>query len=182
MYMEKQTKPNTIVAQKFHLFLGRIEKSRLFSKFGRKTWWIISVVALLMIGGGVAYFQMNSADTQTAAADTLQTTTARKGDLVIYASGTGTLVALDEADLGFKASGQIKEINVKVGDKVEKGDVLAVMDNTNLQIKYTQAKRSLLELTSVASLASAEEAVATDETDLLTAINQLSYLISPEVY
>jgi len=180
--METQSKFKALLAKRVQPFFGKIENSRLFSKFGKKTWWGLVLVLALIIGGGVTYFQMNSTGDQTTTTETLQTTIARKSDLVIYASGTGTLVALDEADLGFKATGQIKEINVKVGDKVNKGDVLAVMDNSNLQIKYTQAKRALLELTSVASLASAEEAVATAETDLLSAINQLSYLISSEVY
>ena len=180
--MEKSPKLNTLVARKVSPILGRIESSKLFSRFGKKTWWIIFIVVALMIGGGVAYFQMNSADTQTTATDTLQTTIARKGDLVIYASGTGTLIAVDEVDLGFKTSGQVKEINVAVGDTVNAGDVLAVIDDSSTQVKYTQAKRNLLELTSVASVAAAEEAVAAAQTELVSAINQLSYLISPEVY
>ncbi len=180
--MEKTSKPNTLFAKKVRLFLGRIESSKLFSRFGKKTWWIIAIVAALMIGGGIAYFQMNSADTQTTVTDTLQTTIARKGDLVIYASGTGTLVAVDEVDLGFKSSGQVKEINITVGDTVSAGDVLAVIDDSSTQVKYIQAKRNLLELTSVAAVATAQEAVATAQTDLVTAINQISYLISPEVY
>ena len=180
--MEKSSKLNALFAPKNSPFLGRIESSKLFSKFGRKTWWIIAIVLVLMIGGGVAYYQMNSATTQTATTATMQTSTARKGDLVIYASGTGTLVALDEVDLGFKTSGQVQKINVEVGDTVKAGDVLAVIDDSSTQIKYTQAKRALLELTSVASVAAAEEAVAAAQTDLVTAVNQLSYLISPEVY
>jgi len=180
--MEKTSKPNTFFANRFRPFLGRIENSRLFSKFGKKTWWMIAVVTIFIIGIAVTYFQMNSTETQTAEIDTLQTSTARKGDLVIYASGTGTLIAMDEVDLGFKTSGQVKEINVEVGDKVKAGDVLAVIDESNTQIKYTQAKRNLLELTSAAAVASAEEAVADAQTDLATAINHLSYLISPAVY
>jgi RND family efflux transporter MFP subunit len=162
--------------------LKKIEHSRLFSRFGKKTWWIIIIIAILLAGGGVAYFQINSANAQATTIDTLQTTVARKGDLVIYASGTGTLTALDEVDLGFKTSGEVKEINVEVGDKVSAGDVLAVIDDSSTQIKYTQAKRTLLELTSVASVAAAEEAVAAAQTDVVSAINELSYLISPEVY
>jgi len=182
MYMEKQSKFKTLFAKRVSPFLGKIESSRLFSRFGKKTWCIIVIVLVLLVGGGVAYFQMNSTDTQTTATDTLQTTSARKGDLVIYASGTGTLIAVHEVDLGFKTSGQVKEINVAVGDTVKAGDVLAVIDDSSMQIKYTQAKRTLLELTSVSSVAAAEEAVAAAQTDVVSAINSLSYLISPEVY
>jgi RND family efflux transporter MFP subunit len=154
----------------------------LFSKFKKRTWWIIVIIVGLIAGGGVVYYETNSTDTQTATTDTLQTIIARKGDLTIYASGTGTLIAMDEVDLGFKTSGQVKEINVEVGDSVKAGDVLAVMDDSSTKIKYIQAKRNLLELTSVSSVATAEEAVAAAQTELVSAINQLAYLISPEVY
>ena len=162
--------------------VGKIESSRLFSKFGKKTWWMIAIVALLVIGGSVAYYQMTAVDTETAATDTLQTTVARKSDLVLYASGTGTLIAVDEVDLGFTTSGQVNKINVEVGDTVKAGDVLATINDSSTQIKYTQAKRTLLELTSVASVAAAEEAVAAAQTEVVTAVNQVSYLISPAVY
>jgi HlyD family secretion protein len=175
-------KEPTKIKASIQSFFAKIEKSRLFSKLGKKIWWIIGIIAILMIGGGVAYYQMRSTNTQTLTANTLQTTVARKGDLVIYASGTGTLIAINEANLGFKTSGQVKEINVKVGDTVSAGDVLATVDDTNTQIKYTQAKRALLELTSTSAIATAQEAIATAQTGIQTAISQLAYLISPTIY
>jgi hypothetical protein len=62
--------------------VGKIESSRLFSKFGKKTWWMIAIVALLVIGGSVAYYQVNAVDTETATTDTLQTTVGRSGIFV----------------------------------------------------------------------------------------------------
>jgi HlyD family secretion protein len=167
---------------KIDAVLGKIEKSRLFKKYGKKTWWGLALVLLLAVGGGVTYFQMNTGETQTTEADTLKTTIARKSDLVIYASGTGTLISMDEVDLGFKTSGQVLQINAGVGDTVSTGDVLAVIDDSSLQVKYTQAKRSLLELTSPAAVATAEESVAAAQSDLILANNHLAYLISPAVY
>lgn len=150
---------------------------------GKKTLWVVLFLALAALGGGYYYYQTVYLAAQSATTTaTLQTATARKGDLVIYASGTGTLVALNEADLSFKTSGQVKEISVKVGDVVQAGDVLAKIDDTSLQIKYTQAKRNLLELTSPAALATAQEAIADAEVGVQSAINTLAYLISPEVY
>lgn len=176
------SKTSSLFLRKIQPFLGKLEKSRLFKKFGKKTWWGIALVLVLAIGGGVAYFQINATKTQTTETETLQTTVARKSDLTLYASGTGTLVALDEVDLGFKTSGQVQQINVEVGDQVSVGDVLAVMDDSSVQVQYTQAKRNLLELTSPVAVATAEEAVATAQTELITANNHLAYLISPAVY
>jgi HlyD family secretion protein len=170
------------ISSLFTARVQKLEKSRLFKRFGKKTWWGIALVLILAVGGGVTYFQMNATKKQTTTTKTMQTTVARKGDLVIYASGTGTLVALNEANLGFKTSGQVKEINVKVGDLVSNGDVLAAIDDASAQVKYTQAKRALLELTSTSAIATAQEEIATAQNGVQTAINQLAYLISPTVY
>lgn len=167
---------------KEHPLVGKMEKTKLFTRFGKKTWWIILAVFILTVSGGITYYQVNSASEQTESTATLQTSVARKSDLTIYASGTGSLTALDEVDLGFKTSGQVSQINVSVGDLVKAGDVLAVIDDTNTQVKYTQAKRTLLELTSPSAVAAAEEAIAAAETSVNTAISGLEYLISPAVY
>jgi RND family efflux transporter MFP subunit len=180
--MKTPSRINTFFTRKVQPFFGRIEKSRLFKKFGRKTWWGLALVLALAAGGGVTYFQMNASETQTTETDTLQTTIARKNDLVIYASGTGTLIAVREVDLRFSAEGDVKEINVEVGDKVKAGEALARIDDTDAQIKYKQAKRNLLELTSTAAVASAQEAISTAQSDLILANNHLAYLISPAVF
>jgi len=117
-----------------------------------------------------------------AAAETLQTSTVKQGDLVISASGTGVYVAKGTASLGFGSSGQITEVNVAVGDLVEKGQVLARMDDTAAQTAYKQAHRNLLNLTSPAAVASAQKAVAAAEDDVQSAEQSLMYLISPTVY
>ena len=78
----------------------------------------------------------------------LQTATIRRGDIVLYASGSGTLIAASEASFGFGASGQVKDVFVSVGDVVEAGQLLAELDNTSQEIQYTQAKRELAEMTS----------------------------------
>jgi len=180
--MKTPSKINTFLAQKFQPSLGKIEKSGLFKKYGKKTWWGLALVLVLATGGGAIYYQMNASEAQTTETESLQTTIARKSDLVIYASGTGTLISMDEVDLGFKSSGQVLEINVEVGEKVSAGDVLAVIDDSSAQVQYKQAKRSLLEMTSPVAVASAQEAVAAAQTALATANNQLAYLISPAVY
>ncbi len=156
--------------------------SKIAPKFTRKVSFIFSGVTILIIGAGVAYYQLVYLPAQTTDEPTMQTSVVRKGNLVIYASGTGTLTAMNEVNLGFNTSGQVLKINVEVGDKVNAGDVLAEIDDSSTQIKYIQAKRSLLELTSEAAIATAQESVAAAQTDLITAINHLSYLISPAVY
>ena len=77
---------------------------------------------------------MFSSQTSTTQDSTLQTAKATKGDLVLYANGTGTVIPEAESALGFNTNGQVKEINVKVGDTVKAGQVLAQLDATDEQI------------------------------------------------
>jgi len=171
------------IPAKVSAFDQKIENSRLLVKVPKRLIRPALVLVVLAIVGSAIYFPVTAltAKTTTDTTDTLQTAVARTGDLIIYASGSGTLTAADEVDLTFKTSGQVKAIYFEVGDEVKKGDLLAEVDDTDSQIKYTQAKRNLLELSSVAAVASAEEAVASAQSDLDSAMNHLEYLISPEV-
>ncbi|MFT3893143.1 MAG: efflux RND transporter periplasmic adaptor subunit [Anaerolineales bacterium] len=157
----------------------------LFSGSKRSTRVILILAAVLLVassGGYYYYAKVYLPSQTTTTTKAMQTATVRQGDLVIYASGTGTLVASDEVNLAFKSSGQVTAINVAVGDKVNAGDVLATIDDTTAQIEYTQAVRSLNELTSLSAIASAQSAVATAMTDLADAQSHLQYVISPQVY
>ncbi len=62
------------------------------------------------------------------------------------ATGSGTLEAGQEADLSFSTSGTVAELNVKVGDQVEVGKVLARLGNTEgLEANLATAQLDLLE-------------------------------------
>jgi RND family efflux transporter MFP subunit len=172
------------ISARIAAFTTKIENSRLFARVPKKLTRLILIVITLSIVGSAIYFPITALTTKrtTENTETLQTAVARTGDLVIYASGTGTLTAADQVDLAFKTSGQVKAIYFEVGDEVKQGDLLAEVDDTESQIKYTQAKRTLLELTSVAAIAEAEETVAAAQSDLDSANSHLAYVISPDVY
>jgi RND family efflux transporter MFP subunit len=160
--------------------LKKIKFPSFISSLSRHTWWIILSALVLVSACGFAYYRMVYTPAQAEDEPGLQTATVRRGDLVLYASGTGTLLA-NEVELGFGSGGIVTEVYIQVGDQVEAGDLLAQIDDTEAQIKVTQARRSLLELTSVAAIADAQEQLAQAEIDLDDAINHLEYLISPTV-
>lgn len=56
---------------------------------------------------------------------------------------SGTAKSATEANLSFRANGQLQVLNVKVGDKVKKGQLIASLDNKDAQLSYQQAKASL---------------------------------------
>ncbi len=148
---------------------------------GRARWILLAVIALASVGGYMYYQMVYLPSNQTTGEPTMQTATARQGDLVIYASGTGTLVPAAEASFGFSAAGQVSKINVKVGESVESGQLLAELDNSSQQIQYAQAKRALAELTSPYALATAQQDVATAMQEVDSARSHLAYVISPAV-
>ncbi|MGH8739254.1 MAG: efflux RND transporter periplasmic adaptor subunit [Burkholderiales bacterium] len=66
----------------------------------------------------------------------------QKGDLEDTVSATGTLQPRDYVDVGTQVSGQIKKLHVEIGDRVEKGQLLAEIDSTVYltRVEATQAQ------------------------------------------
>ena len=114
-------------------------------------WITIIVVATLVVTGGyyayVSYFQ--PAEDEAAETLEVQTAIARRGDLVIYASGVGSVTPAAEISLGFSSSGTLAELLVEVGDEVREGDVLARLQTNNTEASIassvTSAQLSVLE-------------------------------------
>ena len=88
----------------------------------RRLLFIILAIVVLLAGGGAWYYYSQVVPVQALpAGETVQTTRVRRGDLVITASGTGTLIPSTEVDLGFSTGGTLAEVAVEVGDRVEAG-------------------------------------------------------------
>lgn len=52
----------------------------------------------------------------------------------------GTVEAVDKASLGFEVSGNVKELRVKVGDPIKKGQVMATLDRHSFEMKVQAAE------------------------------------------
>jgi RND family efflux transporter MFP subunit len=139
--------------------------------------WIVLIVVVAAIAGGAYYYvtaQQNSAVAAASILPTLQTATARTGNIVLRASGTGTLIAATESSLGFKTSGTLTTLNVKVGSQVKAGDLIAQLDSSNQTLALAQAQQALNQLTSASAIATAQQAVVTAKTNLVNAQYVLS--------
>ena len=141
----------------------------------------IILLAVLIAGGIYTYLRITSSQTNTAEETPLQTAKATKGNLVLYADGTGTVIPAEQSSFGFNTSGQVSEINVKVGDQVETGQVLAQLDDTDAKIKLAEAQEAMNKLTSPVAIATATQTLATAQSDFASAKSSLEYLVSPEV-
>jgi len=131
---------------------------------------------ILFVGGGFAYYQVIYLPSQAPEEPDIQTTVVRQGDLVIYASGSGTLIAADEIELGFGTNGPVAELSVQVGDEVQAGDVLAVQGDreqlesavTADQLSFMNTQKALEDLYENSSLVSAQA-----QLDLANAMDEL---------
>src|SRR6185312_13374679 len=126
----------------------------------RRRWLIISgigVIVLALAGFGLYQFVLKpnaSATTMT------RTATASSQTVQTTVGTTGTLEPKRQADLSFNSSGTVTKVYVSVGDKVEKGDLLARIDDTSLAADVTAAKADLAAAES--SLSDLDDDDATD--------------------
>ena len=125
----------------------------------RLRWAGLALLTGIGIAGFMVYRQVGQATASTEE-PSVQTATARQGDLVIYASGSGTLEAYEEVALGFDGGGTLTELSAHVGDAVEAGEVLARVDADEAEQQLAQAERNLRELTSPSAVAATQLAVA----------------------
>lgn len=148
---------------------------------GKTRWLLVGILVMAIAGGGTYYYTI-SAKASTPTQTPVQTATAFRGNIVLQANGTGTLIPANEVSFGFGTSGQIKELDIKIGDHVDAGQVIGRLDDTEAQAAVDQAKRNLADLTTPAAIAAAEQSVAQAEVDAAKALSDLKYLISPDVW
>jgi HlyD family secretion protein len=70
----------------------------------------------------------------------VQQITAIRGDLTTNISGSGKISIVTDARLSFGSGGKLLTLNVKEGDKVTNGQVLAKQDTSALELALAQAK------------------------------------------
>jgi HlyD family secretion protein len=113
----------------------------------RKFW--LGIITVFVLGGIGFYFYAQNLEAAAAQDEddaAVQKAVARVGDIVVSATGAGSVIAAEELSLGFSTSGTLVELLVEVGSEVAAGDVLARIDDTdaqqslvNAQLQYQQA-------------------------------------------
>ncbi len=99
--------------------------------------WIVggSAVVVLIIGG-VTYSRLRGDKG-------LSLLSVKQSDLSQMVTVTGKTVSQSTVDLAFQQSGTVVRVYHEVGDRVEAGESLAVLDQTDLSAQLDQAKASL---------------------------------------
>jgi HlyD family secretion protein len=161
--------------------------------FHKPKFWILIVVLLAAAGGGYYYYRQTTTPAEAASANPLQTTTVKRGNLVISASGTGSVITGHEVQLDFETGGVLTKLNIVVGDEVKEGDVLAEAEPSDsaaaIQSKLTSAQLSVLQAqqnldnldsttTSAVTLAQTQSYLAQKQLDLIDTQSALTKLIN----
>lgn len=98
------------------------------------------VFAGVLVVAVLAYFAYVSARPKPSVLADISTVPVQSGSISAVVNSTGQVAPLIQAKLSFQSAGKITDLPVQVGDAVKKGDVLAKLDPTSLQIQVEQAQ------------------------------------------
>jgi len=112
----------------------------------KRTWIIIIGAAAVLVVGGVilATRQTNGQAQANLSLADLQTASVVRTTLSNSVESSGSIIPNAKVQLSFGTSGTVSEVMVSPGDQVRKGDVLATLDATDLQLALTQAEQAYL--------------------------------------
>jgi len=99
---------------------------------------VIILISIGFLGSSVFFIIINKKEKKIYSTEKI-----KRASLIETVSETGTIKSSDETNLSFLNSGKIAKVNVNIGDKVKKGDVLAELDYSSLKIKKMELKAAV---------------------------------------
>jgi HlyD family secretion protein len=109
--------------QEIEKVLGLGPEARAKRWFKRGIW--LAVLALAIVGG-VLWYQNSQT---TANAVIYETSPAKRADLTVTVTATGTIQPTTQIDVSSEMSGVVRSVNVGNNSLIKKGDVLAELDS-----------------------------------------------------
>ena len=111
------------------------EKSR-----GPKGWLLL--LAVLVVGAGAAAYFLSGRSVALAPrkVETVTASVVTEGQATTLLSATGYVEAERKADLSPKITSRITELNVTEGTRVRQGEIIARLDNTDLNAQRAEAE------------------------------------------
>ncbi len=101
--------------------------------------WLL-LAAVLIVAAGVAAFFVTGRTLRGKTVETVTASIVTKGQATTLLSATGYVEAERKADLSPKITSRITVLNVTEGSRVNKGDVIARLDHTDLDAQLADAK------------------------------------------
>ncbi|KGF73590.1 RND transporter [Neosynechococcus sphagnicola sy1] len=106
--------------------------------------WLLGLLVLGAIAGGgyILYIQVTTAQRQEVSRQ-ISTAKVERLNLPVTIAANGIVQPERSINVSPKTQGLLKQLLVKEGDRVQQGQVLAYMDDSNLQGQFTQARGQL---------------------------------------
>jgi macrolide-specific efflux system membrane fusion protein len=107
--------------------------------------WLVGIVAIAVVAvGAVGISAMRTIGASDA--PNVLTAPAVVGDIEVAVLATGTLQPAQVVDVGAETSGRIIAMNVRLGDQVRAGDLIAVIDSAQLENQVRQAESQVTQM------------------------------------
>ncbi|TCU20682.1 HlyD family secretion protein [Rhizobium azibense] len=111
------------------------------AKGGKGSRWrgrLVAAAALIAVAGTVGFFYNG----RSATGYSYETQPAKRGDLTVLVTATGSVQPTEQVDISSELSGTVRDVNVDYNSEVKSGQVLAVLDTNKLEadVKSSRAK------------------------------------------
>jgi RND family efflux transporter MFP subunit len=146
-------------------------------------WRSYAMGLLVSVAAGSAYMVFGPKSTQAQSSAQTATTTAQTRSIVTTVKGVGTVTFSSQQKLSFNQRGTVTKVNVKEGDMVKKGQIIAQLDDASVQASLRQAQLAIqasnLQLAQLVgdkpkTLADAQNAIAQQQRQLEEARDTLT--------
>jgi macrolide-specific efflux system membrane fusion protein len=108
----------------------------------RRPWHLYVLAALAVVMAVLAVAEIGPAT--SSARTSTQTVTAEQGVVQSTVTGSGNIEAGTDLDVNFQTSGTLSSVDVHVGQHVEKGQLIATLDQSSAQLTLDQAQQNLV--------------------------------------
>jgi multidrug efflux pump subunit AcrA (membrane-fusion protein) len=120
------------------------KKQEINMKKGKKRGLLIVVCSLVLIAGVIAFILIKGAN--TASIMSVPLASVEKGSLEEKISASGSFQSESYSIVSSKTNGIVKDVLVKPGDTVKKGDIIALVDEQDAGEALTSAQIALEEI------------------------------------
>ncbi len=121
---------------------------RMFKRFWKMAWWKKTLIVLLLLA---AAWGVKAAFFSAPPVPQFKLARVKRGDIVDIVEASGPINPVNTTEVGALVSGEILKIYVDYNTEVKKGDLMAIIDQTQILASLEEAK---------ARLSSAKESLA----------------------
>jgi RND family efflux transporter MFP subunit len=125
-----------------YALLTRIQSIDLtnIKSFVIKHKWLILIILVLIYAGIKAYDHFFPPEVKRGGVQTVTTMVLEKKDVPLVIESTGTIAAANIVDIRPMITNTVKEIHIKEGQDVKKGQLLFTLDDRNDRANYDKSK------------------------------------------